>query len=143
MKWIDMPPVWLIACLALAYWVRLPPALPPLYMTGVVVLGFAALIFLAALLEFWRAGTTIIPRESPDALIDRGMFRYSRNPIYLADVFVLTGFSLIWGSTMGLLLIPVLVVLLKRRFILGEEARLSDAFGDEYAEYRSRTRRWF
>ena len=76
------------------------------------------------------------------ALITTGIFRLSRNPIYLADLLILTGVSLIWGKFIGLILVPLLGWVLFRRFISGEEARLREIFGEEYTAYTARTRRW-
>lgn len=102
----------------------------------------AGLLMAAAMMEFARARTTIIPRQAPAALITSGIFRMSRNPIYMADLLILAGFSLIWGSVLGLALVPALAWLLQTRFIEGEEARLEDVFGSEFTDYTARTRRW-
>ena len=59
-----------------------------------------------------------------------------------ADVLILAGMSLILGSVPGLILVPVLAGVLQERFIKGEEARLAEAFGAEFAAYRDATRRW-
>ncbi|NND20595.1 MAG: isoprenylcysteine carboxylmethyltransferase family protein [Silicimonas sp.] len=142
MKWIDVPPAWLLVCLAQAWIWRWPTAWDGEFWPGLVCLGVAGLLMLDAFVRFVRAKTTIIPRQRPDALITDGIFRWTRNPIYLADVLILAGFSLIWGSVLGLLLVPVLGALLQKRFILAEEAKLADAFGDVYHEYARQTRRW-
>ena len=97
----------------------------------------------AALVEFARSKTTVIPHLDPTALITGGVFRWTRNPIYLADALILAGFALIWGKVLGLILVPALALLLDRRFIRGEEARLSTAFGEAFAAYAAQTRRWF
>lgn len=97
---------------------------------------------LAAFVEFRRAATTVIPRQDPSSLITGGVYRWSRNPIYLADVLILLGFVLIWGRALGFVLVPVLAVLLDRRFILGEEARLRAAFGEKFDAYAQQARRW-
>ncbi|MBM9595355.1 methyltransferase family protein [Roseitranquillus sediminis] len=141
-----MPPVWLAACL-LAGWLqaRIAPA-PDLGLWadagGWVLLGLAALLMAKAALQFRRYRTTIIPGESPDALITGGIFRYSRNPIYLADLLILAALGLIWSSLLALFLVPVLFVVLDRRFIRYEERRLEEAFGARFEEYAGRTRRW-
>ena len=92
--------------------------------------------------EAMKARTTIIPREAPAALITGGIFRFSRNPIYLGDVLILAGVALIFGSVPGLILVPCLAWLLQERFIKGEEARLAEAFGSEFEAYMRATRRW-
>ncbi len=143
MRMIDLPPLWLLACLVLT-WIS-PWGLPwgAAFWPGIVILGAAALLTIAALAEFARARTTVIPHQTPGALIKSGIFRWTRNPIYLADVLILLGFALIWGKLLGLLLVPGLAVLLERRFIRPEEDRLRSKFGDAFEAYSSATRRWF
>ncbi len=142
MRWIDLPPFWLLVCLALV-WLS-PWALPwgASFWLGLPFLLAGAALTIAALVEFRRARTTVIPRQDPNALITGGVFRFSRNPIYLADVLVLLGFALIWGRVLGIVLVPIFVILLERRFIRGEEARLQDAFGEKFTAYAGQTRRW-
>lgn len=142
MKWIDLPPAWLLASLAVAWNWRWPSEWGGMALAGILCLAVAAVLTVSAVLEFLRARTTIIPREAPAALITGGVFRFSRNPIYLADVLILAGVSLIIGSLPGLVLVPILTWLLQARFIRGEEARLADAFGAEFDVYRRATRRW-
>ena len=96
----------------------------------------------AAVLSFRMARTTIIPRQDPSALITTGIYRWSRNPIYLADVLFLLGVALILGRFLGLVLVPLYIYLLDRRFIRGEEARLRAAFGPKFTDYAASTRRW-
>ena len=143
MKLIDYPPAWLVAALIVAWFWRWPAAWSGSFWPGVLCLVVAAALMIAALREFSRARTTIVPRQLPSALVTGGVFRFSRNPIYLADLLVLGGFSLIWGSLPGLVLVPALGWLLQARFIAGEEARLSEAFGQQFVAYCSTTRRWF
>lgn len=146
MKWIDMPPVWLIGFLALA-WAQaryLPTPFPRTMGHDIGALAILAglVLMVLAVREFRRHKTTVVPRREPEALITSGIFAKSRNPIYLADVLLLAGFSLWWGSVFGLALVPLLIVVLRRRFILGEEARLAAAFGPAYETYAENTRRW-
>lgn len=141
-KWIDLPPLWLLGCLFLtwispwtSFWVMS-------FEFGLALLILAGGLVFFALLEFAKARTTVIPRQSPNALITTGIFRFSRNPIYLADLLVLMGFSLIWGKPLGIVLVPLFFVLLDRRFIRGEEQELRAAFPDEFDDFVSVTRRW-
>jgi protein-S-isoprenylcysteine O-methyltransferase Ste14 len=142
MKWLDLPPVWLLGCLVLT-WVS-PWALPwgGAVVPGVIFLAIAAILTMAALASFLSARTTFVPRKRPDALITSGVFRYTRNPIYLADLLIMAGFTLLWGRLLGLILVPCLLILLDRRFIRGEERRLREAFGEAFDTYASETRRW-
>lgn len=141
-KWIDLPPLWLLGCLFLTWLSPSTSFLAKSFELGLGLLILAGGLVFFALLEFAKARTTVIPRQSPNALITSGVFRFSRNPIYLADVLVLMGFSLIWAKPLGLLLVPLFFVLLDRRFIRGEEQKLRAAFPDAFDDYVSMTRRW-
>lgn len=147
MKMIDIPPVWLAVFAALAWWQpRLipagpPPGAPALWAGGVLVAAGLALMA-AALVSFLRARTTPVPHRDPAALITTGVFRWTRNPIYLGDTLILAGLCLRWGAWIALLLVPVFIVLIDRRFVRPEEARLSRVFGRAFEEYARRTRRW-
>ncbi|MCG6882672.1 MAG: isoprenylcysteine carboxylmethyltransferase family protein [Silicimonas sp.] len=142
MRWLDLPPFWLLGCLVLTWFS--PWMLPwgPSIWAGGTLLVLAAALTIAALASFLAARTTFVPRRKPDALITSGVFRYTRNPIYLADLLILAGFGLLWGRVLGLALVPALLILLDQRFIRGEEARLREAFGVEFESYGSVTRRW-
>lgn len=147
MKWIDLPPAWLALFLALG-WMQatyLPlVGFPPWLNHAGTVLTVLGIAFLAlAAFEFLRHRTTIVPRETPARLIRTGVFRVSRNPIYLADALILAGLSLRWDAILSLALVPVFVVLITRRFIRDEEDRLQSLFGTEFADYAGRVRRWF
>lgn len=146
MRHLDYPPVWLLAFLALA-WAQ--SALLPTRWAGdwaatagglVALLG--AGLMLAAIPAFLRARTTVIPHRTPSALVTSGLFRFSRNPIYLGDVLILAGLAMRWQAWPALLLVPLFVRILTRRFIEPEEARLRAAFGAAFDAWAARTRRW-
>lgn len=137
---LDLPPFWLLACAFIAWNFQGP--LPEVFWPGVILLIAAAWITIAALADFRRIKTTVIPHQVPSAMITDGVFRFSRNPIYLADVMILLAVSLIWGSALGLILTPVLALVLDRRFIQPEEARMAEKFGAEFEAYRARVRKW-
>jgi protein-S-isoprenylcysteine O-methyltransferase Ste14 len=101
-------------------------------------LGLMAL----AAVEFLRVRTTPVPRASPQALITSGIFRITRNPIYLGDALVLAGLCLRWEASLALILVPLFVLFIDRRFIQQEEQTLSTAFPESYPAYLTVTRRW-
>ena len=116
-------------------------------LTSVSIIG-RALIFAGLALMIVAAGqmliarTSVIPRRDPDAFVHGGVFRLSRNPIYLADAILLAGLYIAWDALIALPLVAVFAIVIQKRFILDEEARLSRRFGDEYLEYTARVRRW-
>lgn len=142
---LDVPPLWLVLSLATTWllsllWAPLGGA-PWQWLGAALILAGLALAVWAAI-GFRRARTTIVPREEPSALVSAGPFRFSRNPIYLANLVILSGWSLWLGTPLGLLLVWPLKVLLERRFVLPEERMLEDRLGQAYTGYRRRVRRW-
>jgi protein-S-isoprenylcysteine O-methyltransferase Ste14 len=141
----ESPPTWLALFLVLA---ALQARYLPLVdlgragqVAGAVVIAVGAVIFIAALVQFRRHATTILPRETPSAMIDTGVYRLSRNPIYLADALFLAGAALWWDAG-ALPLVPLFMAVITRRFIVGEEAGLRALFGPAFDRYAARTRRW-
>jgi protein-S-isoprenylcysteine O-methyltransferase Ste14 len=86
--------------------------------------------------------TAILPGDATTTILDRGPFRVSRNPLYVGLILLDVGLALLWPSTWALLCVPVGVALLFWGAIVPEERYLSAKFGDEYAAYRRRVRRW-
>lgn len=143
---IDWPPVWLGLCLAVVLAMARAVPVPLFGVAGDVGGGFlvvAGLLLMAlAAWEMVRARTTVIPRRAPSQLVTAGVFRLSRNPIYLGDSLILIGTCLILDCALGLVLLPVFVWIINTRFIEGEEAGLSRKFGNEYKDWSAAVRRW-
>jgi protein-S-isoprenylcysteine O-methyltransferase Ste14 len=143
----DLPPIWFAGFCAAAWLLarELPLVLafgPLFWGIGIllIVAGFGVIAWSA--LWFWRKRTTIEPHHDPSALITEGPYRYSRNPIYLAMVAMLTGFVLWLGALSTVLLPGLFIAVLTTRFILPEEERLIARFGLEARQYMQRTGRW-
>ena len=146
MRALDYPPVWLVAALGLA-WAEAAFWPKPWWPDAVALLGQGLFwlglgLMAGAALSFLRARTTIVPHRDPQALITGGLYRLSRNPIYLADALILAGLALKWGALSGFLLVPAFVVVITARFIRPEEARLRARFGPQAEAFFTRTRRW-
>jgi protein-S-isoprenylcysteine O-methyltransferase Ste14 len=95
-----------------------------------------------AFLEFRKARTTLDPHGSVKALVRGGVYRFTRNPIYLGFLFMVIGFPLAYGSLWGLVVSPIFMVTLSRLVIEKEEAYLEKKFKGEYTDYSSKVRRW-
>lgn len=135
----EWPPLWLALAL-IAVWMT--PGDWGVSWLGWLLIALGALLMLGAVFEMSRARTTVIPHRQPVALVTSGVFRISRNPIYLGDALIILGASVASGSLVGLLLVPVFGVIIQRRFIIAEEARLERTFGAQFRNYRDRTPRW-
>ena len=146
MKRFDLPPVWLIGAIVLSWGLsKLTPELDFgrwSSLSGAFLFGAGVVLTVLAVTDFKKARTTIIPGRTPDALVTSGIFRFSRNPIYLADVLFLTAFILWWDAIFALPLIPAFIWIIRTRFINWEEAQLKETFGISFEEYKSRTGRW-
>jgi protein-S-isoprenylcysteine O-methyltransferase Ste14 len=145
MRALDYPPVWLAGFVAVA-WAQqhwLPVGGPGVFRGPGTLLVLAGLALMAAAaVEFLRRRTTIVPHRAPAALITGGVYRFTRNPIYLGDALVLLGLVLRWGAWPSLILVPVFGMVITVRFIRPEEARLRAAFGAAFEDWAALTRRW-
>jgi len=91
---------------------------------------------------FQRAGTGIVPFDPATALVTGGLYRYTRNPMYLGMVLLLVGVAIALGSLGAWLPIPVFVWIIQAWFIVGEERLLEQTFGESYIAYKRGVRRW-
>ncbi|WP_417270293.1 methyltransferase family protein [Celeribacter sp.] len=143
---LDYPPVWLVGFIALTYLTR--NVIGPLAQTetvlalSYVLIGIGVGLMCVAAFTMWRHKTTFIPHRYPQRLVTTGIFRYSRNPICLGDAFTLVGFSLLYGSVIGLLSVPVFMTVIWWRFIRKEEEKLKGSFAQDYDTWAKKTRRW-
>ncbi|MFQ5765014.1 MAG: methyltransferase family protein [Rhodospirillales bacterium] len=92
--------------------------------------------------RFDRADTPIHAFKQTTALVTDGLFRYSRNPVYVAMVAALAGIAVVLGTLAPVIVVPVFAWVIQRRFVEAEERMLEDAFGDDYRAYKQRVRRW-
>lgn len=107
---------------------------------GMTFLGF--MLGVGAFIEFRKARTTLDPRGSVKALVTGGIYRFTRNPIYLGFFLMVVGFPLNYGSLWGIVAAPLYITTMSRLVIEKEEAYLEKKFKDQYTGYRSRVRRW-
>ena len=111
---------------------------------GAVIVWAAVALGIAAVVQFVTSRTTVDPHrvDRASALVTGGVYRITRNPMYLALLLVLVGRSVRDVDPLGLVF-AVGFVLYMNRFQIGPEERaLSRAFGREYDAFRRRTRRW-
>lgn len=109
---------------------------------GFYLLGAA--LMTGAIAAFVLAKTTVNPMKpgSASTLLTKGVFACSRNPIYLADLLLLTGWCIALGNVFNLLWLVGFVVYITRFQIIPEELVLVELFGAEYIDYCTRVRRW-
>lgn len=109
---------------------------------GILILVGIAYI-LGAFWEFGKHRTSVFPFQTPTALLTRGVYRLSRNPIYAGEALLLVGLAVIHGTPWALLPVPAFMGVIHFGFIRPEERILRNSFGKAFEEYRQQTRPWF
>ena len=147
---LKIPPLAVLVLFALAVYAagrwlptgNLPFVASPASALAAVVAGVG--MALAGVVQFRRTGTTVDPLApgKASALVDAGVYRWTRNPMYLGMALVLLGGALWWGSIPGVALVGGFCAYLTRFQIVPEERALQAIFGDAYIGYMSRVRRW-
>lgn len=99
-------------------------------------------VAVAGLLRFRAHGTAFDPTGPASALATDGIYRITRNPMYVGAVSAFAGLALVLRLSWLLVLLPLMVVALRRLAIDREEAYLERRFGQAYRDYRDRVRRW-
>ena len=130
--------MWLIAFPALDF------ALPGREVAAAAFFIAALIIGLSAVLDFHRAKTTVNPLkpEASTALVTSGVFRWTRNPMYVARLLLLLAWACIVSNWAALVMLPLFVAYLNRFQIGPEERALQARFGAEFESYRRKVRRW-
>ncbi len=144
---IALPPLFLAAALVLGLILNF--AWPAKFLArefsaplGVFVILSALAIAGLAVREMIGAGTPLDVRKAPSRIVTSGIFRRSRNPIYLGMILLYAGMAILLNSLWLLVLVPVLAVILQKGVIEREEAYLERNFGEEYRRYKAHVRRW-
>jgi len=142
-----IPPIWLLVSLIAIYAIdRFLPAITlyarPWTRFGYAVMVFGFLIVLYCATQFRKNKTTIHPGHTPSTLMTTGIYRLSRNPIYLAMAIILLGAALTTANLVTFLIPFIFIGIITELFIKPEERILAQEFGEPYAQYQHQTRRW-
>jgi protein-S-isoprenylcysteine O-methyltransferase Ste14 len=110
---------------------------------------FGALLFIAGIaltvggfITQKRAGTDPIPFNPSTRIVAHGLYRFTRNPMYVGFAFATVGLAILIDSTWTLCAVPIGLVLIDRIVVAREEKYLERKFGEEYLNYKRRVRRW-
>lgn len=152
MRWLELkvPPLVQVVLVAVAMW-ALARQLPSSAAPDALRHGLAAVLAIAGIgisligkLQFGRAGTTVNPLwpDRTSALVTSGVYRYTRNPMYVGFVLLLLGWAAYLANLWTLFGPAVFVIYMNRFQITPEERALSALFGAEYHAYRTAVRRW-
>lgn len=142
---LRLPPLALVALCAAAMWATPAPVALPSPLLLAILLGLlGGAICLSAVLSFRLARTTVNPTapEAASALVIVGIYRYTRNPMYLGFLLVLAGWAVFLANPLAGLALPCFVLYLNRFQIAPEERALRQRFGEAFGAYQGRVRRW-
>lgn len=109
---------------------------------GVVLLALGVLHALPSLVLFILSRTTIIPHRRSSVMVRSWAYRWTRNPMYVGLALIYLGITLLNGAVWPIIFLPLPILVLDRTVIPMEERQMEEAFGAEYAAYRTRVRRW-
>lgn len=146
---LRVPPPVLVLVTALVMWggawdaapfprpAWLLPATIGVLLTGVIIAG-------AGVAGLRAANTTVSPThpDASKALVQTGIYRFTRNPIYLGLLLILTAWAMRLWQPQSFIALPVFAAWIHRFQIIPEERALRTSFGERFDEYAANTRRW-
>jgi protein-S-isoprenylcysteine O-methyltransferase Ste14 len=109
---------------------------------GLIVAGAVLGLGWRSVVQLRRTGQSENPWKPTTEIVERGPFRFTRNPMYLQMVLVCLGIAVVLMNLWILVLTPICAWLLQRFAILPEEGYLEQKFGETYLAYKRRVRRW-
>lgn len=148
--WLWLPPPLIMAITALLMWFSSQSGRVGQFsfsgqLAVAVMLGLVGILFMLLAAQAMRqARTTLLPFDPSLAsvLVTRGVFRYSRNPIYLGDALLLLAWAIWLGNGLALLLWPLFIGYMTLVQIRAEERALQHKFGADFTQYCQQVRRW-
>ena len=141
-----MPPV--IILIAILFQIALHKLLPimiifeKMYWIGIVMGFLGFFIFTGSALLFRINKTTMIPFQDPSFLITNGIYKCTRNPMYLGMLFVQFGIAIYFGSISPFIIPFLFIPIMNSRIIQHEEVMLEKQFGESYIIFKNSVRRW-
>ena len=109
------------------------------------IIGLEGVIIIILSIRLFKKGkTTVNPfkLDETSSLITEGVYRFTRNPMYLGLSSIQLGAAIYFGSYISLILIPVFIVYITKKQIYFEEISLEKKFGQNFVKYSDRVRRW-
>lgn len=147
---LKIPPPAVAFVFALFMWLAsllVSPLQAPLAARVAVALALLSIgmsFSISGMVSFRRAKTTMNPMKpgTASSLVSGGVYRFTRNPMYVGLLFDLLAWAAYLSNLAALLCVPVFMLYIHRFQIVPEERALSALFGGEYVAYRQRVRRW-
>ncbi|EIG24388.1 methyltransferase family protein [Haemophilus paraphrohaemolyticus] len=138
------PPVICLICMTIMYCLPTILSFPKATWLVLMLVGLSAIIGIASVISFHLAKTTISPLHPNQTshIVQTGIYRFSRNPMYLSIAIFLVAFAIYLENATALLVIPLFIWSINYLQIHPEEQMLEQKFGEEYLAYKKAVRRW-
>ena len=110
-----------------------------------ITIFIIGLLMIAVSGYLFRVAKTTVNPLTPDKtkqLVTTGIYRFSRNPMYIGFLLMLFSCAIFVGSFINLVFFPLYIIVANRLYIASEERALNQLFGDEYEAYKHKVRRW-
>jgi len=125
-------------------WLWYSAHLQVVYLLGMVPLAIGILMLLWCTRDFYVSGKgTLSPWAPPQKLVRVGLYRFSRNPMYISVILILLGWAVTFGSMVLMVYALAVMIAFHLRVVYGEEPVLARKFDDEWQSYASHVPRWF
>jgi protein-S-isoprenylcysteine O-methyltransferase Ste14 len=120
------------------------PILPNMFATisGLLLIIAGIGVIAAAWRQMNAAKTNVEPWKPTTAILDSGLYGISRNPIYVAMIFIYLGVTCLFNSIWFLPFLPIVILIIRFGVVLREEKYLENKFNGDYSDYKNRVRRW-
>jgi protein-S-isoprenylcysteine O-methyltransferase Ste14 len=115
---------------------------PARWIGGALLFAIGIGLVVSGFLTQRRAGTDPIPFNPTTRIVAHGLYRFSRNPMYIGFAFCTLGIAFLADSAWMLMALPIGLILTDQLIVRREERYLERKFGDEYLAYQQRVRRW-
>ena len=112
------------------------------FILGMILATTGISVAVAGVLQFRRARTTVLPFGGTSRIVEAGIYVWTRNPMYLGMALAYAGCAFLINTAWCLVFLPVSILLVQVLVIRREERYLTNKFGADYDNYRSRVRRW-
>lgn len=152
MKWLELriPPVAVLITSGMAMWLlakasaSLTVIIPGRHIGAALLAALGLAVTLAGVVAFQRARTTVNPTtpEATSSIVRTGVYRWTRNPMYLGFLLLLCAWGMMLANGLALLMLPAFVLYMNQYQITPEERALHARFGADYQDYRDSVRRW-
>ena len=106
-----------------------------------VFVGGLSIVFYSFYL-FKKNKTPIIPGKKPEFIVIEGVYKFTRNPMYLGVTTALFGFAMYFGNMLSFLSPIIFFLIMNYYFVPFEEKLMEDIFGKKYLDYKKKVRRW-